>query len=150
MGILFVSLFVFVSALRFPGSCVAVLLYILVAVTAAPDNHVGTRIFISGFMLGPMWLAISIGAIVVSNCGVCSVLVIRLCSSSGGGGSGFMPGPMWLAISIGAVVVSTTARTVAAAAISILGTAAAAAASSSSAASCWGPCGWRSALGQLW
>ncbi|WIA41085.1 hypothetical protein OEZ86_004716 [Tetradesmus obliquus] len=66
MGILFVSLFVFVSALRFPGSCVAVLLYIVVAVTAAPDNHVGTRIFISGFMLGPMWLAISIGAIVAT------------------------------------------------------------------------------------
>ncbi|KAF6256506.1 hypothetical protein COO60DRAFT_100118 [Scenedesmus sp. NREL 46B-D3] len=66
MGILFVSLFVLVSALRFPGSCVAVLLYIVVAVTAAPDNHVGTRIFISGFMLGPMWLAIIIGAAVTT------------------------------------------------------------------------------------
>jgi hypothetical protein len=51
-----------------------VLLYIVVAVTAAPDNHVGTRIFISGFMLGPMWLAIAMGAIVVS----------RLCNSSSG------------------------------------------------------------------
>ena len=55
------------SALRFPGSCVAVLLYIVVAVTAAPDNHVGTRIFLCGFMIGPMWLALVTGGIVVSR-----------------------------------------------------------------------------------
>lgn len=45
----------------------AVLLYIVVAVTAAADNHVGTRIFLCGFMVGPMWLALSIGGVVVSS-----------------------------------------------------------------------------------
>lgn len=65
-GVLFVSLFVFVDALRFPGACVAILLYFVVAVTAAPDCHVGTRIFLCGFMLGPMWLSLLLGGVIVT------------------------------------------------------------------------------------
>ncbi|KIZ00884.1 hypothetical protein MNEG_7079 [Monoraphidium neglectum] len=63
-GLLFVSLFVLVDALRFPGACVAVLLYIVVSVVAAPDNNVGTRIFLCGFMIGPMWIALITGGLV--------------------------------------------------------------------------------------
>jgi hypothetical protein len=65
-GVLFVSLFVFVDALRFPGACVAILLYFVVAVTAAPDCHIGTRIFLCGFMLGPMWLSLLLGGVIVT------------------------------------------------------------------------------------
>lgn len=54
------------SALRFPGSCVAVLLYFVVAVTAAVDCHVGTRIFLCGFMLGPMWLSLLLGGVIAT------------------------------------------------------------------------------------
>lgn len=54
------------SALRFPGSCVAILLYFVVAVTAAPDCHVGTRIFLCGFMIGPMWLSLLLGGTISS------------------------------------------------------------------------------------
>lgn len=42
----------------------AVLLYFVVAVTAAVDCHVGTRIFLCGFMIGPMWLSLLIGGII--------------------------------------------------------------------------------------
>lgn len=63
-GVLFVSLFVFVDALRFPGSCVAILLYFVVAVTAAPDCHVGSRIYLCGFMIGPMWLSLLLGGVI--------------------------------------------------------------------------------------
>lgn len=55
------------SALRFPGACIAVLLYIVVAVVAAPNNHVGTRIYMCGFMIGPMWLAMATGGVVVGG-----------------------------------------------------------------------------------
>jgi hypothetical protein len=44
---------------------VAVLLYIVVSVVAAPDNNVGTRIFLCGFMIGPMWIALITGGLVV-------------------------------------------------------------------------------------
>jgi len=39
----------------------------VVAVVAAPNNHVGTRIYMCGFMIGPMWLAMAVGGIVVSD-----------------------------------------------------------------------------------
>lgn len=52
--------------LRFPGSCVAILLYFVVAVTGAPDCHVGTRIFLCGFMLGPLTLALPLGGIIAT------------------------------------------------------------------------------------
>jgi hypothetical protein len=38
-----------------------VLLYMVVAVTAAPDCHIGTRIYICGFMIGPLWIALIVG-----------------------------------------------------------------------------------------
>eukprot|EP00775_Hariotina_reticulata_P009285 gene9285-9450_t len=66
VGILFVSIFSLVNALRFPGACIAVLLYIVVAVVAAPNNHVGTRIYMCGFMIGPMWLAMATGGVVAT------------------------------------------------------------------------------------
>lgn len=54
------------SVLRFPGSCVAILLYFVVAVTAAPDCHIGTRIFLCGFMIGPMWLSLLLGGVIAT------------------------------------------------------------------------------------
>lgn len=44
----------------------AVLLYFVVAVIAAPDCHIGTRIFLCGFMLGPMWLSLLLGGIIAT------------------------------------------------------------------------------------
>ena len=54
------------------------LLYIVVAVTAAADNHVGTRIALCGFMLGPMWLGVTAGAVVV-RARVCVGVCVGVC-----------------------------------------------------------------------